>query len=227
MNRNKKLIVALDVPDREEILFLAQLLRDEVAMVKIGLEGFVAHGPKLVREIVDLGVEVFLDLKLHDIPRTASAAAKQVSNLGVSLLTIHAAGGAAMVRAVRDSLNPQTALIAVTVLTSLDADALKKIGFVSNTQQTAHTLGNLALANGADGLVCSAHELDALSSLSGVRVVPGVRPLGSEVYDQRRVATPKVAINAGATWIVVGRPIITAAKPLDAAKAINLELTKV
>lgn len=219
-----RLIVALDVSDRATALQLTRELRDEVAMVKIGLEGFTAHGPELVRAVRDLGVDVFLDLKVHDIPRTAAAAAREASRLGVRLLTVHAAGGAEMIAAARDALTRPTELVAVTVLTSLDDSMLSCLGVSGSTGEIAERWGEIAIANGADGLVCSAHELERLGHLAGKRVVPGVRPSGSAGDDQRRVATPRTAVRAGATWLVVGRPIVQAPDPLAAARAINAEL---
>ena len=224
MTARQHLIVALDLPDHEQLLTLAAKLRDEVAMVKIGLEAFVAHGPDLVHRLVDQGLEVFLDLKLHDIPRTAAAAARMASRMGVGLLTVHAGGGAAMVAAVREATSPRTRVIAVTVLTSLDDPALQSLGYRCGVTETATTLGGLALAAGADGLVCSAHELATLAPLPGLRVVPGVRPVGSDAGDQVRVATPREAVDAGADYIVVGRPILLAPDPIAAVRGIDATL---
>jgi len=221
---NSKLIVALDVPERDRTLALARSLVSEVAMLKIGLEGFVAHGPELVRAVVGEGASVFLDLKLHDIPRTAAAAARAAAGLGVSLLTVHAAGGAEMVRAVRDELPATTKVIAVTMLTSLDAAAAAAIGYSGSVADAARRLGALALASGADGLVTSSHELAALRDLGGLRVVPGIRPSGAGVGDQKRVATPAEAVRAGASYLVVGRPILEAPDPAAAARAVNREV---
>lgn len=219
----KRLIVALDVPARERAMELARLLAPEVAMVKIGLEGFTAHGPSLVRDLVELGIEVFLDLKVHDIPRTAAAAAREAARLGARLLTVHASGGGEMVRAAKDAAGG-CQIIAVTVLTSMDDRGLTQLGLEGAAKRVALRWGELAVRAGADGLVCSAHELAELSPLGGTRVVPGVRPLGEAAGDQKRVATPGEAVRAGATWIVVGRPILDAADPLAAARAINSEL---
>lgn len=226
---DRRIIVALDVPDRNGAIQLCRLLKDDVAMVKIGLEGFVGHGPDLVREIRDMGVDIFLDLKLHDIPRTAAAAAAQASALGVRLLTIHAQGGAEMIRAVRDETAAQTSVLAVTLLTSFDEAGVAALGYPHGVRATAGHLGELAMTSGADGLVCSPHELQALSHLPGLRVVPGIRPAGQQTKsdDQKRTATPGATIDAGATWLVVGRPIVQAADPLAALQAINAELVTV
>lgn len=224
MSNRSNLIIALDVAEREHALDLARCLRDEIAMVKVGLEPFVAHGPGLVAELRDAGVEVFLDLKVHDIPRTAAAAAREASRLGARLLTVHAAGGAEMIGAARDAASESTAIIAVTMLTSLDDDAARGIGFASSVADSASTLGRLAVAAGADGLVCSALELERLTPVGGLRVVPGVRPRGSASGDQKRVATPGEAVSKGATWLVVGRPVLQAEDPVAAARAINAEV---
>ena len=224
MTVKSPIIVALDVPSAAQALELARALKPHVAMVKIGLESFVGHGPALVRDIRACGVDVFLDLKLHDIPRTAAAAAAQLKDLDVRLLTVHASGGPQMVQGVRDALPGRTQVVAVTMLTSLDDAITSQLGYAGNLAATAKQLGQLAIAAGADGLVCSAHELNVLKPLGGLRVVPGVRPAGSAAGDQKRVATPSEAIGSGATWIVVGRPIVGAADPVAAAQAINAEL---
>lgn len=235
----QRIIVALDIPDRQKSLDLAKSLSGKVGMLKVGLESFVAHGPDFVRELRDLGHAIFLDLKLHDIPRTAAAAAQQTASLGVQLLTIHAMGGAEMVRAVRDAASPNTQIIAVTVLTSFDEASLSAVGFDHGIASTATRLGQLARQAGADGLVCSAHELQALQSFGGVRVVPGVRPMSDTPPaqasalsaarvsantishdDQRRIATPQQAVRDGATWIVVGRPVLQAPDPVHAVASI-------
>lgn len=217
---HERIIVALDVPERDKTIELAKKLAGKVGMVKIGLESFIAHGPDLVREIVDCGTDVFLDLKIHDIPRTAGAAARQASQTGAKLLTIHGAGGADMVRSARDAALDSTEILAVTILTSLDHDATQAIGYGGSVADAAHRLAGLALGNGADGLVCSAHELERLSALGGHRVVPGIRPLGSGHGDQKRVATPEQAVSWGASWLVIGRPIVQAEDPVAAAVAI-------
>jgi orotidine-5'-phosphate decarboxylase len=219
-----RLIVALDVPEREKALRLARALAGKVAMVKIGLELFVTHGAALVSEVRGLGLDVFLDLKLHDIPRTVEAAARGVADLGARLLTVHAQGGREMVEAARGVLPKSTELLAVTVLTSLDAQALRELGSEPDPSGLAQRLGQLALAAGADGLVCSAHELVRLAPLGGLRVVPGIRPSGSDSGDQKRVATPAEAVRAGASYIVVGRPVVAAVDPLAVVEQINADL---
>lgn len=218
-------IVALDLPSRAELLATAKLVQPYVAMAKIGLEAFCAHGAGIVEDVRGLGLEVFLDLKLHDIPNTVGRAAEQLSALDVRLLTVHAQGGPDMVRAARDALPASTQVIAVTVLTSLDQSVLSELGVERPLASYAVQLGRKALAAGADGLVCSPHELHALQALGGIRVVPGVRPAAEAGGDdQRRVATPEQARAQGATWLVVGRPITQAPDPAVAARRIASSL---
>lgn len=224
MTGRERLIVPLDVPDRDAALALARTLVGQVGMVKVGFEAFVAHGPALVHELHRLGHQVFLDLKVHDIPRTAAAAAREASRLGVRLLTVHAAGGRDMIAAAREALDGPTQMVAVTVLTSLDATALADMGHAQPLAQMARRFGEVALEAGAHGLVCSPHELSTLGSLGGLRVVPGVRPVGTTTDDQKRVATPVEALAGGATWLVVGRPILRAEDPAAAAALLAAQL---
>jgi orotidine-5'-phosphate decarboxylase len=226
MKPSERLIVALDLADRDRLVNLARQLRGRVGMVKIGLEAFVGFGADFVREIRDLGHEVFLDLKLHDIPNTVAGAARKASALGVRLLTVHAQGGAAMVKAARQEVGPETQIIAVTVLTSLDDAAVAALGAGLSVPKLAARLGQVAREAGADGLVCSAQELATLSGLGGTRVVPGIRPAGASAADQKRVATPAQAVRDGATWIVVGRPILEAPDPAAAAQGIVDEIAQ-
>jgi orotidine-5'-phosphate decarboxylase len=177
-----------------------------------------------VRELIESGLDVFLDLKAHDIPRTVGTAVREASRLGAKLVTIHALGGPDMIRAARDQAAGQTEIIAVTLLTSMDSDACAAVGVGSDVAAAARRLGALALEHGAHGLVCSALELASLEDLGGSRVVPGIRPTGAAAGDQKRVATPAAAIEAGATWLVVGRPIVQADDPVAAARAIADEI---
>lgn len=226
MEPDNRLIVALDLPDRNELLAIARELCGKVGMVKVGLEAFVAHGPTLVSDLREMGHEVFLDLKVHDIPRTAAAAAREADRLGASLLTVHAAGGAEMIRASREAASAALRIVAVTVLTSFDEAGFGEVGYRGNISEAATGLARLAMGSGADGLVCSALELDALAEVGGLRVVPGVRPLGSPAGDQKRVVTPAEAVSMGASWIVVGRPIVQSDDPAAAAAAIVSELKR-
>jgi orotidine-5'-phosphate decarboxylase len=230
----RRLVVALDTSDRAAILDLARELAGRVGMFKIGLEAFTALGPELVGEVRALGVPVFLDLKLHDIPNTVERAARNLARLGVALMTTHAGGGRAMLEAaVRGAAagTPEGAsrplVLAVTVLTSLDDAALDELGVPGGAAARVVSWARLARAAGCDGVVCSPRETAALRGQLGpefVLLTPGIRPAGGEVADQKRVATPRDAVAAGATYIVVGRPITAAADPAAAAESILAEL---
>jgi len=223
-----RLIAALDTADATLARDWARAVAPHCGALKLGLEFFAANGPAGVRAIADR--PVFLDLKLHDIPNTVAGAVRAVLPLAPAMLTLHAAGGAAMIAAARraaETAAARPALLAVTVLTSLDATALEATGIADTPRAQVLRLARLALAAGADGLVCSAHELAALRDAFGgspLLVVPGIRPSGSPVGDQARTMTPAAAIAAGADWIVVGRPITAAADPGAAAAAIAAEL---
>jgi len=218
------LIVALDISDYNETVKLATLLNDKVAMIKIGLESYVAHGQNLILDLIDRNINIFLDLKLHDIPRTASAAAREVSKFKPKILTIHASGGPDMIRAVKDELPNETLLIAVTILTSLNNLSVEQIGFTKGIKDTSICLGKLAVDNGANGLVCSQHELNYLKHLECVKVVPGIRFGDFKQDDQKRFSTPLKAILDGANFIVVGRPIIQSSDPIKVIEEIDNEL---
>ena len=227
-----ELIVALDVQTREEAVAKVKTIGDPVGFYKIGLELFTAEGPDVVKAVKDLGKKVFLDLKFHDIPRTVERAVGSAGRLGVDLLTIHSVGGKAMIRAAADAANAFGAngpkVLAVTVLTSLDQTDLADVGIAGRTpaEQVA-AMARFATANGAHGLVCSPKEVGALSATlpkGTLFVTPGVRPAGAAVGDQKRVATPADAVRDGATHLVVGRPILAAADPAAAARAILAEI---
>lgn len=227
-----ELIVALDVQTREEAVAQIRRIGDPVGFYKIGLELFTAEGPDVVKAVKDLGKKVFLDLKFHDIPRTVERAVRSGGKLGVDLMTIHSVGGRAMIRAAADAAaefgEARPRILAVTVLTSLDQTDLADVGIVGRTpaEQVA-AMARFATENGADGLVSSPMEVGALSRTlkSGTLfVTPGVRPAGSAVGDQKRVATPADAVRDGATHLVVGRPILAAADPTAAARAILSEM---
>ena len=219
------LIVALDTSDRNYALRLCDMLAQNIAMAKIGLEAFIHFGMPFVHDVRKTGVDIFLDLKLHDIPRTARAAAQGLAELDIKLLTVHALGGPEMIEEVRTVLPLKTKLIAVTLLTSLDESTVNTLGFSQNVSETTAKLAHLALTHGADGVVSSGHELAHLKSLGGLRVVPGVRLNEESHGDQRRVMTPQQAVLEGADYIVVGRPIVAAANPLQATKNILDALT--
>ncbi|QDH14192.1 orotidine-5'-phosphate decarboxylase [Formicincola oecophyllae] len=233
-HRRTKLIAAIDTHSLAHGQQLATQLNGVVDAIKLGFEFTYSCGLEAVRA---LGAKqgLFLDLKLHDIPNTVAQGVAALAPLGPLLMTIHASGGSAMVRAARNALdeafsaNPgaRPKLIAVTVLTSLDGAALLELGVDATPAQQVVRLGRLAIEAGADGLVCSAHEIAPLRQALGeapLLVVPGIRPAGSAHNDQKRIMTPGQAAEAGADWIVVGRPITQAADPAAAARAIQAEL---
>jgi orotidine-5'-phosphate decarboxylase len=224
-NPQKRLIAAIDTADLAHARALVQAVAPSCGLVKLGLEFFLAHGPAGLQ--VAAGSEIFLDLKLHDIPNTVAGAVRSLLSLNVAMLTIHAGGGTAMVAAARDAAEKAGAkrpkILAVTVLTSLDNAALAETGVPNGVSQQVLRLAELALKAGADGLVCSAHELAPLRAAFGAKpllVVPGIRPANSAIGDQARVMTPGDAIRAGADYIVVGRPITVSADPGIAAAEI-------
>ena len=227
-----ELIVALDVGSRAEAEAKVRLLGDAVDFYKIGLELFTAEGPDVVKAVKAFGKKVFLDLKFHDIPRTVERAVTSGGKLGVDLMTIHSVGGKAMIRAAADAAaafgEAGPKILAVTVLTSLDAGDLADIGVAGRTPaEQVQAMGRLALDNGAAGIVCSPKEVRAMREILGpsaLLVTPGVRPAGAAVGDQKRVATPGEAVRDGSTHLVVGRPILAAEDPVAAARAIAAEM---
>lgn len=225
-----RIIVALDFASAEEAQVLVARLDPARCKLKIGKELFVAAGPALVARLVDQGYDVFLDLKFHDIPHTVAAACRAAAKLGVWMLNVHALGGRAMLSAAREALEitpSRPRLIAVTVLTSLrDAD-LAEVGIGDGAQQTVSRLAELTQDCGLDGVVCSAREVAALRRARGkgfLLVTPGIRPAQAERGDQARIATPREAIQAGASYLVIGRPITQAPDPLAALEAILQEI---
>jgi len=226
-----ELIVALDVTSRAEVERVVDLLGDAVSFYKIGLELFSAEGPGVVAAVKARGKKVFLDLKLHDIPRTVERAVKAGAALGVDLMTIHAVGGQAMIRAAKEAARSAgdnaPKILAVTVLTSLDQNDLTDIGVSREVRAQVEALGAFAFEHGADGVVCSPREVRQLRMLLGpdaLLVTPGVRPAGADVGDQKRVTTPAQAVRDGSSYLVIGRPILEAADPRAAAWAIALEM---
>ncbi len=223
-----RLIVALDYPDAKAALDLVDRLEGATRWFKIGLELYVAEGNPLVAELQRRGYSIFLDLKFHDIPNTVGSAVRSVARLGVHMLTVHAAGGPAMLAAAAEAAGETgPILLAVTVLTSMDDAQLAATGVSGTTGAHVETLARMAYANGARGFVCSAVEVANLRSRLGsepLLVIPGIRPEGAVTGDQRRVATPGAAIAAGASYLVVGRPITRAADPGAAARSILAEM---
>jgi orotidine-5'-phosphate decarboxylase len=222
----EKLIVALDVSTAAAAQKIVAAVGDSALTYKVGMQLYTAQGPQVVRDLVTSGRRVFLDLKYHDIPTTVAAAVHEAAQLGVSMLTVHAAGSVKMLRAAVDAAranNPALVVLGVTVLTSLDQDELEKVGFQGTVREEVLRLATLALNSGCKGIVTSARETAAVRAELGhsfAIVNPGVRPAGSRHGDQVRVATPAEAIAAGASHIVVGRPITEAADPAAAARAI-------
>ena len=223
------LIAALDTTDAAQAKQWADAVAPHCGLLKLGLEFFLAHGANGLRGITQR--PIFLDLKLHDIPNTVAGGVRAVLPLRPAMLTLHASGGAAMISAARKEAEKAGAerpiLLAVTVLTSMDTEALHSIGVAGGPRQQVLRLARLALDAGADGLVCSAQEVAMLRDALGdgpTLVVPGIRPAGADIGDQARVMTPTDAARAGASWIVVGRPITQAANPALAAAAIAAEL---
>ncbi len=225
------LILALDVPTREQAAPILRQLRGSLRWVKIGLQMFTAYGPDYVRAVADEGFNIFLDLKLHDIPHTVRKAVESLSSLPIGMLTLHTAGGREMMTVAAQAQaqkKPDLLLLGVTVLTSMDDTGLNEIGVPGAAQNQVARLAKLAVASGLKGLVCSPLEVALLRSVltNEVQLVtPGIRPAGeSGGDDQKRVLTPREAAAAGASYIVVGRPILKASDPAQAARTILAEL---
>ena len=225
------LILALDVPTREEAAPILRQLRGQLRWVKLGLQMFTAYGPNYVREVAGMGFDVFLDLKLHDIPNTVAKAVESLGPLPIKMLTLHTSGGGEMMRAAaaaQQKTNPNLLLLGVTVLTSTDAAGLNEIGVTASPADQVARLGQLAVASGLRGLVCSPLEVELLRRTlpaSTQLITPGIRPASEAGFDdQKRIMTPADAARAGSSYIVVGRPILKAADPAAAAKAILAEL---
>ncbi len=229
MTEPAPIAVALDAPDLETAARWAGLVTPHVSTVKVGLELYLRYGPGIVASIRGAsGVQIFLDLKLHDIPATVAGAARAVARLRPNLLTVHAAGGPEVVRAAVEAA-PDTTVAAVTVLTSLSDADLARIGMGSSLNDAVRRLAVLAVGAGARGLVCSPREVAAVRAEVGpgvTLITPGVRPAGSAAYDQARTATPEEALRAGADLLVIGRPITGAPDPGAAAAAIAAPLRR-
>jgi orotidine-5'-phosphate decarboxylase len=226
----ERLIVALDVSSAREALKIVASLVDSVQTYKVGMQLYTAEGPQMVRDLVGSGRKVFLDLKYHDIPNTVAAAVREAAKLGVSMLTVHASGGTKMLQAAVEAAREKDSgpqILAVSVLTSMDDQDLNEIGVHGQVVDQVVWLASLALEAGCSGVVSSAREVKTLREKLGtdfLAITPGVRPAGTAHGDQARVTTPAEAIAAGATHIVVGRPITEAANPAEAAAKILQEL---
>ena len=231
MKRRAEIIVALDTASRDRALALVRSLRGQVSMFKVGLELYSAVGPSMVRDIKGLGAEVFLDLKFHDIPNTVARASAEAARLGVAMLDLHLSGGAAMARRAVDEVEAicalnqlrRPALLGITVLTSLGDESLPALGVQRTAQEQVLALAELGKEAGLDGVVASPRELAALRAKFGpdfVLVTPGIRPEGSPADDQVRTLTTREAVEAGADYLVIGRPITGADNPALAARDI-------
>ena len=220
------IFVAIDTPDLARATMLARSLGSTVGGLKLGLEFFVANGPAGVAEIARLGLPIFLDLKLHDIPNTVAGAMRALALLKPAIVTVHAAGGQAMLEQAKAAAPEDTKVVAVTVLTSLDSTDLKSVGVGGSAAEQVERLAQLARNSGCDGIVCSGEEVNAARAdwPHGYFVVPGVRPEADRAADQKRVVTPRAAMDAGASVLVIGRPNTAADDPAAAARAIAASL---
>ncbi len=231
-SRESPIIVALDFSAEREARLVTDALDPGRCAVKVGKELFTSVGPTYVRHLVNDGFAVFLDLKFHDIPNTVARACKAAASLGVWMLNVHASGGVAMLGAARDALPTQDAgplLIGVTVLTSLSEQDLHVLGIPMSPEEAVVSWANLCAQEGLDGVVCSPLDLSSLAASTlddaFLRVTPGIRPVTSDADDQKRVMTPHQALDAGAHYLVVGRPITAAPDPMEALSAIEKQLS--
>lgn len=230
INDKNRIVVALDCPSVKQAINLAEQLDPKSCRLKVGKELFTREGPAVVEKLRNKGFDIFLDLKFHDIPNTTAAACAAAADLGVWMINVHALGGRRMMEAARNAVDKsshQPLLIGVTILTSMAVDDLLEIGLTDLPANEVARLAGLAEDSGLDGLVCSAHEAAAMRSRFGsdfVLVTPGIRPDGSEKGDQRRTMTPREALSAGASYLVVGRPISRAEKPVEVLNNIVAEI---
>lgn len=221
---HNSIFVALDVPDRQRALQLVKVLEPHVGGFKIGLELFCSLGPSIVEEIG--AKNTFLDLKLHDIPNTVAGSSRALARLGVRIFNVHCLGGRDMMRAASDAAreeNPQVKIIGVTILTSHDASSLQELGLNDEPRDAVRRLALLARESGLDGVVCSPQEIEVVRQECGedfLLVTPGIRPIGSARGDQKRVLSPREALDKGADWLVIGRPITGADDPAAAAREL-------
>ena len=222
-----KIIVALDVATKAQALALVEQLRDKISFFKIGLQLYTAEGPEIVRAVLATGAKVFLDLKLHDIPNTVARAVESAGRLGVQMLTIHLSGGSEMIRAAIAARANNTLVLGVTVLTSSTEETLREVGIQDKVDDQVLRLAKLGVGAGIDGVVASPHEITLLRREFGDKikiVIPGIRPSGAEANDQKRTMSPRDALDAGADYLVIGRPIIEMDDPVAAANSIVAEI---
>lgn len=229
--QNPRVIVALDYDDKAAALAFIDQLDPSLCRLKVGKEMFTLFGPKFVKQLIAKGFDVFLDLKFHDIPNTVAKACRAAADLGVWMVNVHASGGSEMMRAAKaaiaDSSNPDTKLIAVTVLTSMDDQQLSEVVDGVTPDQQVMKLARLTRDAGLDGIVCSAQEAMALRQVFDkdfLLVTPGIRPVGSDAGDQKRVMTPTEAIDNGVSYLVMGRPITKATEPKSVLEEVNASL---
>ncbi len=228
--KDAKIIVALDYPQAAPALALVQRLEPSLCRLKVGKELFTVAGPQFVEQLQKRGFDVFLDLKFHDIPNTTAHACKAAASLGVWMVNVHALGGRRMMETAREALENvanRPKLIAVTVLTSMAQEDLQGIGITASPAEMVSRLAGLAKDSGLDGVVCSAQEASALRQQCGkdfCLVTPGIRPANAAADDQSRIMTPRSALEAGSSYLVIGRPITQAADPLIALKEISQDI---
>jgi orotidine-5'-phosphate decarboxylase len=222
-----KIIVALDVATKEKALDLVEELRDQISFFKIGLQLYTAEGPEIVRAVLSTGAKVWLDLKLHDIPNTVARAVESANNLGVHMLTIHLSGGSEMIRAATAARTNNISILGVTVLTSATEQTLREIGIADKVGDQVLRLAKLGVEAEIDGVVASPHEIKLLRAEFGDKIkiaVQGVRPTWAEPGDQKRFMTPRQALEAGADYIGIGRPITAHSSPCEAVAKILDEI---
>jgi orotidine-5'-phosphate decarboxylase len=227
MTKSDKIIVALDVATKEKALQLVEKLRDQISFFKIGLQLYTAEGPEIVRAVLSTGAKVWLDLKLHDIPNTVARAVESAANLGVHMLTIHLSGGSEMIRAATAARANNISILGVSVLTSATEQTLREIGISDEINDQVLRLAKLGVEAEIDGIVASPHEIKLLRAEFGDKikiVVQGIRPSWAEPGDQKRFMTPRQAVEAGADYLGVGRPITAHSNPRDALTKILDEL---
>ncbi|MAJ70829.1 orotidine-5'-phosphate decarboxylase [uncultured Alteromonas sp.] len=231
MNQEARVIVALDFDDADKAMALVDQLDPGACKLKVGKEMFTLFGPEFVKSLIAKGFDIFLDLKFHDIPNTVAKACKAAAEMGVWMVNVHASGGKEMMmaakQAIAESAHPQTKLIAVTVLTSMDQAQLNDVVPEVSPAEQVNKLAQLTADSGLDGVVCSAKEAVMLRETHNdefLLVTPGIRPAGADVGDQKRVMTPVDAIDAGVSYLVMGRPITQAENPLAALQAVNQSL---
>lgn len=231
ISASPKLVVALDYDDAQACMSLVRQLDPELCRLKVGKELFTACGPRLISSLIDLGFDLFLDLKFHDIPNTVAKAIRAVAKLNVWMVNVHALGGSTMMRAAREALAESEhppILIAVTILTSMSQDDLNELGLEGPLSSRVERLARLAKTSGLDGVVCSAQEAAAIKAMCGddfLAVTPGIRPASSSAGDQVRTMTPEMACQAGSDYLVVGRPITQASDPAAACHDIAMSIS--